>query len=446
MIVRELQKRPLFWLLLLAVLLRVGAALALGNQVLAQPGIHDQISYHTLATRLVTGHGFTFDQDWWPLTKAGQPTAHWSYLYTVGLAALYRLVGVQPLLVRVMQALAAGILLPLLLYRLSQPLFGKTVALFTAAWGAVYGYFIYYAAALMTETFYIIAVLAILYVLQQLGEQLRAQPKFAWQKWLLWGVLLALAGMLRQVVLLLVPFACLWLLYIAWQSRLARQIQHALLGIALAGVTALALIAPITWHNYRTFGTVVMLNTNAGYAFFWGNHPYYGNTFIPILPSETYRDLVPVELRQLNEVELEKALLQRGVGFITSDPVRYLRLSLSRIPAYFQFGYAADSGLLSNVVRIASFGIALPFMVVGILYWLRQVWRGKLAPNVVASGWLLLGFAASYTAIHILTWALIRYRLPVDAVLLPFAAQALALLVLPRLPATWRAAVTATPI
>jgi hypothetical protein len=31
-----------------------------------------------------------------------------------------------------------------------------------------------------------------------------------------------------------------------------------------------------------------------------------------------------------------------------------------------------------------------------------------------------------YTAIHLLSWALIRYRLPVDAVLLPFAAVGLA--------------------
>lgn len=33
-------------------------------------------------------------------------------------------------------------------------------------------------------------------------------------------------------------------------------------------------------------------------------------------------------------------------------------------------------------------------------------------------------FAFVYTGIHLLTWALIRYRLPVDAVLMPFAALA----------------------
>jgi hydrogenase/urease accessory protein HupE len=34
---------------------------------------------------------------------------------------------------------------------------------------------------------------------------------------------------------------------------------------------------------------------------------------------------------------------------------------------------------------------------------------------------LLAGFMLAYTVIHLLTWALIRYRLPVDATLLLFA-------------------------
>ena len=38
---------------------------------------------------------------------------------------------------------------------------------------------------------------------------------------------------------------------------------------------------------------------------------------------------------------------------------------------------------------------------------------------------MLLGFAAGYTLIHCLTWTLVRYRLPVDALLVPFAALAL---------------------
>lgn len=39
---------------------------------------------------------------------------------------------------------------------------------------------------------------------------------------------------------------------------------------------------------------------------------------------------------------------------------------------------------------------------------------------------LLYLFIAFYTLLHVLTWAMVRYRLPVDAVLLPFAALGIA--------------------
>jgi hypothetical protein len=55
--------------------------------------------------------------------------------------------------------------------------------------------------------------------------------------------------------------------------------------------------------------------------------------------------------------------------------------------------------------------------------------------------WLFMLF---YTAIHVLSWALVRYRLPVDAILMLFAGLALWELWLrlasARLPAAWRVA------
>jgi hypothetical protein len=47
----------------------------------------------------------------------------------------------------------------------------------------------------------------------------------------------------------------------------------------------------------------------------------------------------------------------------------------------------------------------------------RHIWA---APGV-----LLLLFMVVYSAIHLLSWALIRYRLPVDTVALIFAARGL---------------------
>jgi hypothetical protein len=37
----------------------------------------------------------------------------------------------------------------------------------------------------------------------------------------------------------------------------------------------------------------------------------------------------------------------------------------------------------------------------------------------------VVGVASTYLLAHVLTWTLVRYRLPVDAMLMPFAAYAL---------------------
>jgi hypothetical protein len=67
-------------------------------------------------------------------------------------------------------------------------------------------------------------------------------------------------------------------------------------------------------------------------------------------------------------------------------------------------------------------------MIYGVVLSLRRRHKsdGKYLLDLFTSpAGLLLTFSIIYTSVHLLTWALIRYRLPVDAVLLPFAALAL---------------------
>jgi hypothetical protein len=183
------------------------------------------------------------------------------------------------------------------------------------------------------------------------------------------------------------------------------------------------MILPFTIYNYARFDRFVLLNTNAGYALFWANHPIYGTHFEPILPAEmgSYEDLIPAELRDLDEAALDQALLQRGIRFVVDEPVRYAQLSLSRIPAYFMFWPSSSSGMISNVARVSSFGILWPFMLYGLFY---AVIRRTSSTFVTSPAFLLILFTMTYSFIHLLSWSLIRYRLPIDAVLLIFAGLA----------------------
>jgi 4-amino-4-deoxy-L-arabinose transferase-like glycosyltransferase len=423
--ITSLKNRWLVVILSAAVILRVGAALILGDHIVDLPGTFDQVSYHTLATRVLTGHGFSFGETWWPITRAGAPTAHWSFLYTFYLVAVYAFFGLHPLVARLIQAVITGLLQPYLAHRIGTAVFSRTVGLVAAGLTAIYAYFIYYDAALMTEPFFITLVMAGIYLTIVISQNSTgAKDDMSARRTiglsLLLGLILGGAVLLRQLILLFVPILFLWL----WWVRRKRTLKLTLVSFLLAGVVIALMILPFSIYNTGRFGHFVLLNTNSGYAFFWANHPIYGTHFQAILSEVTYQSLIPVELRHLDEAALDQALLKRGILFILDDPVRYVLLSISRIPVFFMFWPTSNSGLISNVSRVASFGVLWPFMAYG-LY--RSVADEKLpvAHRLASPKSLLLLFAIVYTMIHLLSWALIRYRLPVDAVLVVFAALAL---------------------
>ena len=423
-------------ILIVSLLARIAAALYLGNTVEILPGTYDQISYHNLALRVIEGQGFSFGEQWWPITAPDAPTAHWSYLYTLYLSGVYLIFGVNPLVARLIQAVIAGILFPLLTYKLGKVIFDEKIALVAAGICAVYFYFVYYAGALMTESFYIIALLASFYFAIRLSQSPETtmisfrKPKtlqhlirtIHFRYGVALGISLGCAALLRQLSLLFIPFLLAWVWWAGGRRKRGTM-------VAVLGVTILILgvfILPFTIYNYARFDRFVLLNTNAGYAFYWGNHPIYGTKFESILPEElgTYQDLIPSELYTLDEAALDQELMKRGLKFIIDDPGRYLLLSISRIPAYFKFWPSPDSDIVSNVSRVFSFGISWPFMLTGLILAMTNKSTRKII-GLQSPMTLLLSFMFVYTSIHILTWALIRYRLPVDAVLILFEAVAL---------------------
>ncbi|HXK59424.1 MAG TPA: hypothetical protein PLP42_05960 [Acidobacteriota bacterium] len=437
-------------ILLLAVVLRVAAALYLGNEVVSLPGTDDQVSYHNLALRVLGGHGFSFDRPWWPATAAEAPTAHWSYPYTLYLVAVYFIFGPYPLIARLIQAVAVGLLHPYLVYRITgeicqsfQPQGRSAVSERPTAWSsvcsgalerapllaagitAIYIYFIYYAAALMSEPFYICAVLASLWLAIVLGKHVTVGH--SWKRVINVSLVLGVAVLFRQLFLLFIPFLFLWLAMARREVGLRRNLAAIGTIMLLIGL----MILPFTIYNYIRFDRFVLLNTNAGYAFYLANHPAYGSRFRSALEmGDTYRDLIPDDLRHLNEAALDQALLIKGLNFVLEDPMRYASLTLSRIGYYFKFWFDPDSSTLSNVSRIGSFGIFLPFMLYGLLRPLvdfsRSGDRRRILASPPAPVVLLYLFCLVYTAIHLLSWAQIRYRLPVDGVLVVFAGIAMA--------------------
>lgn len=392
-------KHKLALICAVAVALRVLMALYMGNHVAELPGIHDQISYDALAQRVVAGYGFSFEEPWYPFTPADTPTAHWSFLYTLYLAAIYRLAGYQPLMARLIQAVLAGVLMPGLIYRLGNRVAGPTVGLLAAAISAIYAYFVYYAAALMTETFYMILVLLAL----DLAMTLAVQPDLG--RWAIFGAVLAAIVLLRQVF---APVGLLIVGWILWRGHLWHRWWLALIPLGIIVVA----VMPWTIRNYSVYHAFLPLNSNAGYALYASLHPSHGTDWQPphaVVP-------IPADwLQQYNEAQLDRLLTRAGLGYVLDDPVRILLLSIDKTLDLFKFWPSADSSLPSNLARTASFGLMLPFI----------VWGLYLSHYYGRTYGLLYLFMALYSLIHMISWPAPRYRLPVDTCLTIFAALAI---------------------
>ncbi len=418
-----MKRRPnsyLFAILIGSVLLRLAVAVYLGNEVNAPALLTDQQSYHSLGARLIAGYGFSFDQGWYPFTPANTPTAHWSFLYSLFVAGVYALLGVHPLAVRLVQAVLGGLLLPWMAYRLAKALFrpplrepreSEPLALLAALFTALYPYFILYSATLMTETFYTVATLWSLERSLVLTDQIRARPtaRPLRSSAVPLGLSLGIGTVLRQSLLPWVPVLFLYLLWVGWRAgRLRATVQ----GLGVAGLILVACILPWTIRNYLVYDDFLLLNSNTGYAMYSAQHPLHGTNF-----REFEAAPLPEGCWGRPEPELDRLLMRQGIQFILDDPGRYLLLSLSRGRAFFEFWPTADTTLLHNVGRTASFGLVLPFLIYGLVLAIRD-------PEFRDRNLLLFLFSSFYTFLHMLTWAMVRYRLPIDAALMPLVAWA----------------------
>ncbi len=398
-------------IIVIAIIARLLAAFYMGDST---PPFKDESSYSILAARLVDGHGLSFAEYWYPVAQPDEPTAQWSFLYTGFVAVVYWIFGFHPLAVRVISAVIGGILLPWMVYRLSKRVKpeDERLALLAAAMTAIYAYFILFSAQLMTETFFIIAVIwslerAIL-LQQQLGKGENSFRKLGITA-LGMGVSLGLATVLRQSIL---PWLVPLFLFLSWIGYRNQLLKRTILALGLTTIVVVAFILPFTIRNYRVYDDFLLLNSNAGYAMYAAQHPHHGTSFQAFQGAPLPTDIRPLPL---NEAEWDRVLLRAGIDFIIEDPGRYALLSLRRVADLFMFWPSPDTSLINNIGRVISFGLFLPIMLLG-LWVSRHDWRRFT---------ILYLFMAFYAVMHLLTWSMIRYRLPIDAVLMLFAAMGL---------------------
>lgn len=417
------ERQMLIGLFIFSLGLRVGAVIYLG---VPYPVYEDLMEPGQIAENLIRGAGYTFD--FYGYRSEAPLQAFIPPHYPLLVYSVLRWTSEPALALGLVQAFI-GSLMPILMYLLVRGFADHSAALLSAWLTAIYPVFVIQTARPLPTTlvgFLITAVMTTTVLVRRGG----------YGRSLALGLALGLAALARTTMLGLIPIVILWLWLNRWNvSRLWRK-----LGIALL-VTALV-ISPWLIRNYLVFGEWVF-STNAGITFWNGNNPfttgsgwdvyierlrlYSGHPF-PDYPADgivTPRPYpLPNELEtqvgELDELELDRQLLQAGIAFIQTQPRLWLNVTAQKLVSFWWFRpnigmvrylYNPEWLLPYKLVYVPLLALA----VIGVILSLKQWRMYSLFYACFAY------FSCAYVAFNVVS----RYRFEIEQFLLLFASLAL---------------------
>jgi len=349
----------------------------------------DEGMYDAVAANIQAGHGLKLDNYY---------QARVSPVYPVFLAAVYSLAGHDIVLVRFLQALI-GSLTTLVIFFLAELLFNEKTARIACVLSAVYYPFIQMPAYLMTEVLYTfllsVTLLLSLLVVRKPGV-LNACAA---------GACYSLTVLCRGTLLgFIVLFAVG--LYAAFSVRPAERIAYIMIVIA----AVMIMLFPWVYRNYQIFRGVIPGTNVSGYLLYMGNSPGAtgGSGGFHARGVDFFDVSIPPGL---NEYEKDRYLKREAVAFIKENPKRAAELALLKFWNMWR-PYHAGTRPVSKVIMCCSYVPIVVFACIGVLFSLRD-WRRYLL------FYLLFAF---YIGVHMVLIGIIRYRYPVEPLLIMFCA------------------------
>jgi 4-amino-4-deoxy-L-arabinose transferase-like glycosyltransferase len=361
----------------------------------------------SVAASIASGHGFSSPMR---LVPSG-PTAIFAPIYPYLLAGLFKLCGVftysSSLVIRTIQcAFSAFTCWPI--YSIGKRVFGKNIAK-AAAWAWVlFPAAIYFAVEWVWDTS-LVALWMALVVAATL--ELRGSDRTA--RWIGYGALWGIGAMINPSLLATLPFLALWAI---WPLR-GRLLHAAKLSIASA-LVFLACITPWTVRNYLVFHRFIPLRSNFGLELWLYNHPGpLDRSFHPVdYQPELDKYVRMTEVPYMQEKERE------AFAFFRTHPADAARSTLHRFVQIWLGVSESPADLWHTIPFYLKCFIAANcafslFALLGALLAFRLENPAAFPLAIV----LLV-----YPIVFYITHAELRYRFPIDPVMLLFAVHALA--------------------
>ncbi|HET6952915.1 MAG TPA: glycosyltransferase family 39 protein [Acidimicrobiales bacterium] len=384
----------------------------------------DGYEFGTLARNIVEGDGYTYFRDD-PVGRlepdevgaSGDPlpSAYMPPAYTYATAAALEAGGGHAGMVWVLRGLhlaaaAAGVVC---VDALARRLAGRAAGRLAAVGYALYPALVYVSTQVSSANVYLPLELAVLLGL------LWAADAPSWRRGAVVGLGLGCLCLLRAEAVALVPLSGLWLVWTSGRDAARRP------GLRLAPAATLVLAAatlPGLWlvRNAVTFDRPVATITTTGGKNLWiGNHAgASGSQKNFEIPGPLESELVDLPAGDDYEVRADGVFLRRALHDMRDDPLgtvlRDLRKAVLLLGADLHDPRNLNPLYLGPYLAVAALGVA------GFVRW-----RRAQAPGEV---WLVGGYVAVAVAVPVAFFALARYRLPIEVMLVIFAASAAATL------------------
>lgn len=299
-----------------------------------------------------------------------------------------------------------------LLWRLTLALFDNHIAALLAAFAAAfYPHFIFFATTGLTETAYIF--------LTVLGFLLLYRALYFWGSVALVASILVRPSLDFLAPVLVVVFA-LAVHRAGWRTAALKLGQYVLI--------YLVLMAPWWLHNEIKYHRFVRLSLGDGIVMYLGNNP--ANKTGGGVCNERYcdHDGKDPAWRIADPIEQNNALFRAGVAYMLGHPGHTVEMWGVKFLRFWRL-WPYDEGYRTPLIIAASLLSYAPVLLLACLFLTR---RGLAEGRLLAPVYLYFLFL---TAVHLITIASVRYRLPLEPFLIVLGMTALADLVatMPRL-------------
>jgi len=363
----------------------------------------DAPSYDTLAMNLLAGKGLQKEDYTGLFSDPNQSITVQSFrppLLPVVLAGIYGVAGHHFWVARLVMALLSAATC-VVVCRLARRLLDSTTGGVAGLLMAIYPKFVYYSAALITETLYTFLLAAAV-----AGLLAAHRAERGWWRWVVSGIVLGLCTLSRTALLAFPPVVAVWL--VATRPRRARAIGEA----ALLGLGFVAAMAPWWMRNAAVHGRFVAGTTEGGVTF-WvtNNEEAEGGGHVDFRSAAG-------GFEGLNELEIDREFYRRGLAYIRAHPGHLIRLAGEKFVRFWRLWPHASEPSVGLAVAIVGAVSFTPVLLLGM--WGAVVSRRHWRPLLLF--YLLLFYC---TALHMVFMAVTRHRVPIVPYLIVLAAYGL---------------------